>query len=346
MIKEIMEEIKKEARLGLVMLYDGDISIPIKVSFNIVDDYISPIIQNIYIKDKDNFNLILIDYVSTVLDFYKLEANYKNIKEILVYSIVNITEKEMNSLDDYLIKYINFYKSKLLNINGERSLDIGKLKYKIEKQSLKQETPYCFKSYFEKGESKYALPRISFGINNGVCYVYAIQNKDSKINTDPNYNLEVKNKLRQINSGISKYRNVTPSFVVALILFISFLKENGINKINVVTPLPIRQANRKATTECRIKFYSMQGDLSEEEIEKLKREIIDKRIMDDYNSTTKFFNCFNRLKLHFDNLFLSNINNNIILYIINLSTNNEFLKEIVKEKENDDNGKISKYSSI
>ena len=67
--------------------------------------------------------------------------------------------------------------------------------------------------------------------------------------------------------------------------------------------------------------------------------------LDDYNSTVKFVNCFNILKLHFDNLFFSNVNNQLILDVIDLSTNNDFLREIVKEKEIDDNGKISKYSS-
>jgi hypothetical protein len=219
-------------------------------------------------------------------------------------------------------------------VEGEKNTTLGNLKYSIEKQSLQQETPYCFKSYFEKDISKYALPRISFGIDNDVCYIYAIQNKDSKINIDAEYNKEVKEKLRTINSGISKYRNVTPSFVVALSLFISFLKENNINKLQIVTPLPIRQNNRDMSLEYKIKFYSICGKLFGDDLENFKQEIIDKKINDDYNSTTKFYNCFNRLKLHFDNLFLQgDLNRNTTIKIINLITNNDFLSEVVKEKE-------------
>ena len=154
------------------------------------------------------------------------------------------------------------------------------------------------------------------------------------MNADADYNKEVKEKLRTINSGISKYRNVTPSFVVALSLFISFLKENNINKIKIVTPLPIRQNNRDLSLEYKIKFYSMCGKLSDDDLENFKKEITDKKINDDYNSTIKFFNCFNRLKLHFDNLFLQgDLNKSTTIEIISLITNNEFLSEIVKEKE-------------
>lgn len=185
----------------------------------------------------------------------------------------------------------------------------------------------------KKEGSKYSLPRISYGISNGICYIYAIQNKDSKMNTDSKYNLEVKDKLKTINSGISKYRNITPSFVVALALFISFLKENNINKIQVMTPLPIRQKNRELSTEYKIKFYSMYGNLNEEELEKFKTEIKDKSLKDDYNSTVKFVNCFNRLKLHFDKSFLQELDEDLTMEIINLITNNEFLNEIVKERK-------------
>lgn len=335
MIEQIFNEIKLEARNKEIKLNNGTETRILRIAFNIVDDKVSNDISNLYIKDYNNFYKLLNVYVDNALKFYNLEENYYNIKLILSYLFVDITMSEMNDLESYIYKYINFMNDMSLKDRvGEKNTTLGNLKYSVEKQSLQQETPYSFKSYFEKENSKYSLPRISFGISNGVCYIYAIQNKDSKMNTDSEYNKEVKDKLRTINSGISKYRNVTPSFVVALSLFISFLKENNINKIKIVTPLPIRQKNRDLSLEYKIKFYSMYGKLSSEELEKFKKEITDKKINDDYNSTIKFFNCFNRLKLHFDNLFLQgDLNRNTTIEIINLITNNEFLSEVVKEKE-------------
>lgn len=335
MIEQIFNELKLEARLGEIKLKNSEETRILRIAFNVVDDDISSNIPNLYIKNHDNFYKLLNTYVNNALKFYELEENYYNIKLVLSYLFVNITMSEMTDLENYVSKYINFINDiNLKDKSGEKTTTLGNLKYSIEKQSIQQETPYSFKSYFEKDESKYALPRISFGICNGVCYIYAIQNKDSKINIDFEYNKEVKEKLRTINSGISKYRNVTPSFVVALSLFISFLKDNNINKIKIVTPLPIRQMNRELSLEYKIKFYSMYGKLSSDELEKFKKEITDKKLNDDYNSTIKFFNCFNRLRLHFDNLFLhGDLNKNTTIEIINLITNNDFLGEVVKEKE-------------
>ena len=329
---QAFNELKEEARIGEVKLGNDRI---IRILFNIVDEKELNNIPNLYIKDKNDFYKKIINYVSKCLVFYKLEETYDNIKMILSFMFVNISNIEMNDLNTYLNKYINFLDDKVLSYKkGEKNTTLGILKYEVTKQSVQQETPYCFKSYFDDNNSKYALPRISYGIEDGVCYIYAIQNKDSKINTDSKYNFEVKQKLRTINSSISKYRNVTPSFVIALSLFISFLKENNINKIKVVSPLPIRQKNRDLSLEYKIKFYSMRGSLDVSEVEKVKQELINKKINDDYNSTIKFVNCFNRLKLHFDNLFLSNDLDEILtIDIIDLITHNEFLKEVVKVKE-------------
>ena len=241
MIIQVFNELKEEARLGEVKLQDDRI---IRILFNIVDNFKMDM-PNFYIKDQNNFYNILNEYVCKALNFYNLENTKDNIKVILSFLFINITNYEMYDLELYVKKYINFMDDKILsNKSDNKNTNLGKLLYSVEKQSIQQETPYCFKSKFVKDNEEYALPRISFGIKNNICYIYAVQNKDRKKCDDSNFIIDVKNKLRTINSGISKYRNVTPSFVVALSLFISFLKENGIYKIKVETPLPIRQKNR------------------------------------------------------------------------------------------------------
>ena len=60
---------------------------------------------------------------------------------------------------------------------------------------------------------------------------------------------------------------------------------------------------------------------------------ISKKLNDDFNSTIKFINCFNRLKLHFDNIFLKELDEGVTLEILNLITQNELLMEVVKKKE-------------
>lgn len=352
MLRQIFNQIKEEARNNKIVLNDDSFDWIIRMGFNIVEDKVSEDLPNIYIKDEEKLYKLLYEYIYLALQFYNMNNDCNSVKELLTFLMPNITESEMNSLEGYVQKYINFISDDVLsNKFGYKQTSLGTLKYQVTKQSHQQETPYCFKSYFEKNIydeiAQYALPRISFGISDGVCYIYSIQNKDSKINTNPKYNLEVKDTFRTINGGVKKYRNVTPSFVVALSLFISFLNEYGIHKIKVETPLPIRQKNRDMVTDYKIEFQTMKGTLKGETLETFKSELIKKKLNDDYNSTTKFVNCFNRLKVHFDNIYLSKctINSDIILEVMNLLTHNPFLQEIVKE--NDDiekeryNGKIS-----
>lgn len=352
MIEQIFNVIKEEARNSKIVLIDDSYERVIRIGFNVVESKTQENLPNFYIRDKEKFNKLLSEYIIIALDFYELDETYDNIKKVLTFLWSNITIEEMNSLELYLEKYIKFISDNILfNKNGSKETSLGKLKYEIAKQSIQQETPYCFKSYFEKdnnGEiSRFSLPRISYGISDGICYVYAVQNKDSKINSNPKYNLEVKDTINTINSGVKKYRNVTPSFVVALSLFISFLKENGISKIKVETPLPIRQNNRDMVTNYKIELKTMSGELKEETLDVFKEELIKKKLNDDFNSTTKFVNCFNRLKVHFDNIFLSKneLSSGIIVEVINLLTDNSFLQEVVKQdfdrKEERYNGKIS-----
>lgn len=342
MIEEILNEIIKEAKNNEIKLSNGQI---IRMGFTLDSD---PNLIKLNINDKYKFIKLLNIYVDKCLDFYSLEKDYDNIKRIITYMFSNISKNDLKSLEEHLLRRIELFSlNEVSNINGSKNTSIGNLNYEIKKQSLMQETPYGFNSYFEENGSVYYLPRISFGISNGVCDIYAIQNKDTKLNKDEKYNLKVKNKFNTINSGVKKYRNVTPSFVIALSLFISYLKENNINHICIKTPLPLRQENRKLSSDKKIELYTMMCDVKKDSIDKLKQEIEEKMLKDEYNSTIKFVNTFNRLKIHFDNVFMEQIelNRDIIMKVLDLSTNVEFLKEIVRNDRSELYGKISKYSS-
>ena len=178
------------------------------------------------------------------------------------------------------------------------------------------------------------MPRISFGIADGVCYIYAIQNKDSKQNTNnPEYNELVHRTMRSINSGVKKYRNVTPSFVVAIAFFVSYLKSIGIESVEVLSPLPLRQDNKKRVNSYIVEHKTMSGNLELESVEILKRELEEKRIMDVHNATVKFRNCFNRLKVHFSGIYLEHnaMTNEMVLDVVELSTSHPFLQQIVAD---------------
>ena len=339
MIEIAFKEVIEEARYGIVYLMDEYGIFPIRVGFNVVEDKVSDTVPNIYIKDKDKFKLVLNEYVSTVLEFYGLRPSPQNIKMVIAYSFINITAEEMDCFEKYLAKCTSFYKNKL-SLIGNINTSIGSIDYYVERQSMRQETPYFFKSYITDNNSVYALPRISFGMNGDICEIYAIQNKDSGVNLDNGYGVKVHNAFATINSGVKKYRNVTPSFVVTLTLFISLLKENGINRIKVRSPLPLRQENRFASERYRLDKGKKEGTLTPESIEKIKA----KTTMDDYNSTVKFVNCFNRLDYCFENIRFSQLDNEMVVEALSVPTRDNFLTEILGREIGND-GKISKHSS-
>ena len=136
------------------------------------------------------------------------------------------------------------------------------------------ETPYVMTFQVTDGISTYPLPKISYGIVNNTCYIYAVQ--DVKEKEDGDFYKTIRRKLYKLNKGIEKdedliayekgetdyypeynINDVTMSFVYALDIFIDMLKNKGITTIKVVTYLPLRYLSRDiaATEQNRDDFY-------------------------------------------------------------------------------------------
>lgn len=94
----------------------------------------------------------------------------------------------------------------------------------------------------------YNLPIIRYAINNdGVCFIYAVQIGRERI-YDIN-NINYKNAINQVNQGVKKYRNISPSFVLILAMFLKILNDNNISKIVIPDFLFNRYKNYyRATT--------------------------------------------------------------------------------------------------
>lgn len=167
-------------------------------------------------------------------------------------------------------------------------------------------------------------------------YIYAIQNKDtlSEDMQDGNYNELVHRTMRTINSGVKKYRNVTPSFVIALTYFISYLNQNNITNIRTIPNLPTRIENRKLVNIFKVNRMISKGTITSD-VEKFKEDLETKRLNDVYNATKKFSDCFERLKVHFSGIYLENIEltDELILEVSSLITSNELLMQLVAESK-------------
>ena len=343
MIKEVFEEIKEEARTGKINLienvYDKEIIYPLYIKFNIVDNNEIENIPNLHIKNIESFYIKLQKYLYLVSEIYNIKLDRNSTKEIIARLFSNISNEDMNDIELFLDKYISFLiNSNLSNTEKIKFVneEVGYLNSKIELQSINQETPYCFKSKFIKDNMEYNLPRISFGIKDNVCYIYAIQNKDKNIVNDSNvdYMTDVKNSIRTINKSITKYRNVTPSFVVSIANFINYIYSFDITKFKVVSNLPIRINNREVTTQLRIESKSF--ELSKEELFNFKEVMLKSKIRNNFQATEGLLNNFYRLKIHFYecmNIIPNSVDNNIFFEIDKLITKTTFLNDIVKSNE-------------
>lgn len=348
-VERIFYDIVKEARTGEVkyqeIVYNNVYNLVFRMKFNVVlNNNVDTDLFNFFISDYESFIKKLKEYVYGVIKLYDMDVNEYQIKKILILLWSNITSSEMLNIDEYVDKYISFINNSfLLNINGSRLVDeLGFLNYSFDIQSLKQETPFCFNCYFSNNDVVYYLPRISYGIMDGKCYIYALQNKvkNEKNLEQVMYGEKIKKKLNTLNSGVKKYRNVTPSALVSLMLFVSILKQFNINEIEVVCNLPIRRQNRKLVNNFKLQLESANKDMYEVEKRRIIMNEEDIRIFN--NTTVKFKNSFKRLVGYFNIIMKlpeDELNENLFLDVISLDTNNDLVKQIINGNEGFNYGK-------
>lgn len=339
-VERLFNQIKEEAKTCEITYCDiyreELIELKIRMGFNVVtNNKISNTLFNFYIQDYNLFIKRLTEYVYTVINFYHLDNSENTIKKIIILLWSNITKEEMLNIDDYVRKYIDFYNDDIFkDKNGSKKIDnIGEMYYSFDSQSIKQETPLCFNSCFKDGDNIYYLPRISYGIKDGTCYIYAAQNKNK--NEDNEYSILVKKLLNTLNRGVKKYRNVTPSALASLSLFISLLKEKEITNFEVVGNLPIRHQNRELVDNYKLQIESKTKDIVE--VDRLRKIMSDNRFRIYDNTTNKFRNNFQRLSHHFKMILRSpenELSENLLLEVISLDTSNTLFRQIV---ENDNN---------
>lgn len=282
------------------------------------------------------------------MSFYQDKQN-NHVKMILAYLFVNATTEDFLHPENLIRRNISFIKDQTFSdlndgitfpINGQ-FLD-SEIEVKNVTHSLSMETPYKLDISLTKhdGETKltYPLPSIAYGIENNVgggvtCYIYSIMNPKRKkelTEQEIQYEKKINRFLYKLNEGVREQESqeyheykegisdyypenisdVTPSFVLSLIIFITLLQKKGIQNIKVVPYLPVRYLSRKIAAE----------EITNAE----KRESFLNRNNDiQYNATNKFIRTFIRASFHMKDL-------EVISYPYELD---EFLNINLKEKE-------------
>lgn len=271
--------------------------------------------------------------------FIKKYGEYTCIKNVLLTILSNARYIDYEKPIEYLYKVIGFLYDETLDnyylISNEiECLNNSKIILESNRDNFGYETTKIFNISLNKEDNKYNLPSINYAIKDNVCYIYSIQNKNKNI--DNEYTKYIKRKLYKINKNVSDSRDYdnqenilspTPSFVLALSIFLNILKNNGINLIRFITFMPDRY------------FEKIGSDFDVTKIQ--------------YNLTQKLYYLIERIKYHynidinypiFENINLYNIEDvgdDIVIDISNLViSNNELLNNIVNSISKDKINKI------
>lgn len=253
------DEIVKEASCGQIQSYFTyniifSTNIEDKENFLVDVNYNGTLIPTLYIKDKQEFDKLLIEYVDNASVFYPSEEfsdldvgddfEHQKIKTILALLFSNATYEDFNDPCAFLRKRINFMNNSMVEDKdvGYSQVLKSSLKFSIKKDRIFNETPYQFSlSAIDDDNLEYDFPSIKFGINNGKAYIYAIQNdrknlKESKKVNRALYKIGEGFDSKSDNAEIydeGNLNDVTASFLVVLNAFLGYLSKIGIREIEV-----------------------------------------------------------------------------------------------------------------
>ena len=275
-MKELLYEILKEARTGNVII-DGE-EWPISFNSHIEEENKTILhLENeknnaiLIVKREKEFLDLLEEYLSIELlknrdhPFFFREKERNTKKWLLSYLFVNFTTEEFLNPIETIRRRIEFLKDNTFDsLHLEIPISSMDSTFCMENKLAHtcMETPNKMEFSIRKGDYKYPLPTIYYGIceekHKKVCYIYSMiqNNKKEQLTTEEMYyRSKINRKLFGINSDVkdledfhseeeSNIRDVSMSFVYALNSFITLLQKKGMEEIKVVSYLPLRYQSR------------------------------------------------------------------------------------------------------
>lgn len=284
------------------------------------------IFETLEIKNKELFDKLLILYTKKMyeiiknsnlkrIDYVYYDGNKKFIIDFILSSLWNnVTDTDLQNPIEYLENRINFLNDPLYNnemnnifINNVDFLNNSSIEYIIKMNNPVLETPYSFCPYIVRNKDNnevFELPKIHYGISNGKCYIYSVQN--NKDREDNSYIKKINRILYKVNKNIiddyevDNIKDVSPSALVSISIFIKLLIEKNISEIYVIDYMPIRYKAKSTAINKKIEKISknMTLDCKNKLIEEnnFKQEQIQR------NMTDKLIRNFRRLEFQLGNI--------------------------------------------
>lgn len=280
------------------------------------------LIPRLVIKNKDNFNKLLTEYLALARKKYDLSIyqdeltfadveNYEQVinKIILTTLWANATYDDFSESEEFLRKQIAFLKDETFSeyeeptIIGYSETLGGYVEVENIQETILNETPNSLKiSVIElETNERYTFPLVRYGIEDNKCYIYAVQ-KNKRYDEENKFKKKVNRRLFQIgenfdtkndtyeNYGEGNLKDVSASFVVASNIALGLLASKGITDV-VVPSILIERWNAKETG---IIVKSKREENSQEYIDSNKEE--HNKIQN--NLTEKLLRTFLRIVSH------------------------------------------------
>lgn len=311
-------------------------------------NYENILIPVLIIKNKQEFDELLIKYVERAKSFYdktyyrledllpEIKDEFKVCEEKVLLTLLwsDATFDDFQDPINFLRKRIAFLESKV--VETSQSLDYsttleGNLNIYIQKDMM--ETPYKMVINLRNAADEvFEFPQVKFGIADDVIYIYAIQNYYKGKN---NFSKKVNRILYKVGEGFNEksdnqeiygsgnLKDITPSFLVALNIAVAYFYSLGYTKISVPSIL-ISRWNAK-----NIMFYHIKKLIGSDEISKEKSAEYEKT---QHNITEKFLRTFLRLVHHYESINVASypfdVDSSLHLSIDGeLNSNNSLLQE-------------------
>lgn len=264
------------------------------------------------IRDKKEFNDKLCEYVKIAIEYYDdsyfydevLNGEYRTeknkiCKEKVLMTLLwaNATVEDFKNPCQFLERQTNYLKVNCLTNQenkGYASILGGNIVTEVSKtKKLSWESPYAFRSAIFDNDEAHDLPVVRFGIDGDTVYIYSIHmRKNPRKSKRINRNLYKVNENFDISDNNEDLKDITPSSLVALDLFILHCKSLGYTNFKMVPYLPERWCDKKIMMYKKAKKELKAEEYMEEEVSRISK------IQD--NLTQKFITTFLRLNYHYD----------------------------------------------
>lgn len=223
------EEIHKRSKYTIAK-EDG----VVKIKTDIDHEYYKPVVV---IQDLEALKNALTNYVHALNEFYAEHNNleyYHDLSFFMNTLFLNMTCSDAKDLVSYIERRTVFFKDTHFTGYQEPTLFLREenVEYYVQKsiEAPGLESPFTLVFSMKVDGKFYPLPLVRYAFDeNDVCHLFAVQfGRGRKYIVDEESYKKVVNK---INSGIHKYRNVSPGFVLSFRLFLLLLEQCNVSQI-------------------------------------------------------------------------------------------------------------------